>query len=99
MLCSMIYLLVFYLVLFLLTTDVPKLPLLSGEVDEEEREEKPTVIDKGANTLSPGSTPAKKKRENAQRIPNPYGDESNMLLPIFVAVAAFIPLLFCLCKL
>ena len=68
-------------------------------MDEEEREEKPTVIDKGANSPTPGSTPVKKKRENVQKTPNPYGDESNMLLPIFVAVAAFIPLLFCLCKL
>ena len=84
---------------FISTTEVPKLPLLSGEVDEEEREEKPTVIDKGANSPTPGSTPVKKKRENVQKTPNPYGDESNMLLPIFVAVAAFIPLLFCLCKL
>jgi len=82
-----------------LLEDVPKLPLLSGEVDEEEKEEKPTVIDKGINSPSPGSASVKKKRENAQRIPNPYGEESNMLLPIFVSIAAFIPLLFCLCKL
>ena len=90
---------VVYLILFLLHTDVPKLPLLSGEVDEEEKEEKPTVIDKGINSPSPGSASVKKKRENAPRIPNPYGEESNMLLPIFVSIAAFIPLLFCICKL
>jgi len=80
--------------------DVAKLPPLAGEMEEEEREEKPTVVDRSDSSPSPASTPMKKKRETANpKIPNPYGDESNMLLPIFVSVAAFVPLLFCLCKL
>jgi len=83
-----------------LLEDVAKLPPLAGEMEEEEREEKPTVVDRSDSSPSPASTPMKKKRETANpKIPNPYGDESNMLLPIFVSVAAFVPLLFCLCKL
>ncbi|KAH8041984.1 hypothetical protein HPB51_019725 [Rhipicephalus microplus] len=40
------------------------------------------------------------RRPSGPRSPNPYtGDDSSALLPIFVAIGAFIPLLFCLCKL
>lgn len=37
---------------------------------------------------------------NEQIVQNPYeSDESSYLIPILVAVGAFIPLLFCLCRL
>merc|ERR1712071_705049 len=59
-----------------LLEDVAKLPPLAGEMEEEEREEKPTVVDKSDSSPSPASTPMKKKRETANpKIPNPYGDE------------------------
>ncbi|XP_067683414.1 malectin-B-like [Haliotis asinina] len=74
--------------------DVPKLPALPGdssreEVEEEEEEE-----------VVPGKTP-KSRRPSGPKVKDPYAadDTSTMLLPVFVAIGAFIPLLFCLCKL
>ncbi|KAH8282333.1 hypothetical protein KR054_006916 [Drosophila jambulina] len=41
-----------------------------------------------------------KKSYSGPRQPNPYSmDDSSILLPVFIAIGAFIPLLFCLCKL
>jgi hypothetical protein len=79
---------------FLYFLDWPKLPPLPTEPEEEE----------------PGSEEAKEssvKRE-AKKLRNPSGpkakdpyesDDTTAMLPIFVAVGAFIPLVFCLCKL
>nr|CAG4641786.1 EOG090X081J [Eurycercus lamellatus] len=80
--------------------DVPKLPPMAGESDDEDvitRDHEPPV--KSQDSHKEPEAPARKKRESAPKIPNPYADESSTLLPIFVAVAAFIPFLFCLCKL
>ncbi|KAL3856767.1 hypothetical protein ACJMK2_011487 [Sinanodonta woodiana] len=74
--------------------DVPKLPALPGqdsfEKDEEEEEEEVTE-----------TKPAKSHRPSGPKVKDPYAadDTSTMLLPVFIAVGAFIPLLFCLCKL
>lgn len=44
--------------------------------------------------------PAKNRNPSGPRTPDPYSiDDSSMMLPVFVAIGAFIPLLFCLCKL
>ncbi|XP_068140100.1 malectin-A [Drosophila tropicalis] len=41
-----------------------------------------------------------KRPISGPRQPNPYSmDDSSILLPVFIAIGAFIPLLFCLCKL
>lgn len=74
--------------------DVPKLPPLPGadnrRDDEEEEEEEPVE-----------QKPSKRRRPSGPKAQDPYAsdDTSTMLLPVFVAVGAFIPLLFCLCKL
>lgn len=77
--------------------DVPKLPSLPGaeppplEDDEEEEEEE-----------SPETkSPSKSRRPSGPKAQDPYAadDTSTMLLPVFVAIGAFIPLLFCLCRL
>ncbi|XP_060595454.1 malectin-A-like [Ruditapes philippinarum] len=75
--------------------DVPKLPPLQGldgSTDEEEEEEEEVVND---------SKQKQNIRPSGPKVKDPYStdDTSTMLLPVFVAVGAFIPLLFCLCKL
>lgn len=73
--------------------DVPELPPMPGvekpQQDEEEEEEM--------------EEEAKKKRKipPTRKVQDPYAsdDTGSMMLPVFVAVGAFIPLLFCLCKL
>ncbi|KAL4223841.1 hypothetical protein ACF0H5_017306 [Mactra antiquata] len=75
--------------------DVPKLPSLQGmdtSQEEEEEEEEEVAND---------SKPKQARRPSGPKVKDPYStdDTSTMLLPVFVAVGAFIPLLFCLCKL
>lgn len=67
---------------------VPKLPPLPIEPDpiEEQREEPETIT--------------KNRRPSGPKQPDPYAmDDSSVMLPVFIAIGAFIPLLFCLCKL
>lgn len=74
---------------------MPKLPSLQGtdtNQEEDEEEEEEIVND---------SKPKQARRPSGPKVMDPYStdDTSTMLLPVFVAVGAFIPLLFCLCKL
>ncbi|XP_052851520.1 malectin [Drosophila gunungcola] len=53
----------------------------------------------GGDQLSQQSADSKRSY-SGPRQPNPYSmDDSSILLPVFIAIGAFIPLLFCLCKL
>ena len=73
-------------------TDVPKLPPLPrpGEDNEDEDDEEESKEDK----------PKKQRKLSGPKAINPYAnDESSMLIPIAVAIAVFLPTLFCLCKL
>jgi hypothetical protein len=81
---------------------VPKLaPLAGSEGDEDDVEEKPIEKDEPSAGVPPpsGSSSSPKKKREQPKITNPYSDESSTLLPIFVAIAAFVPFLFCLCRL
>ncbi|ESO97776.1 hypothetical protein LOTGIDRAFT_103588 [Lottia gigantea] len=75
--------------------DVPMLaPLPGGENsqdDIEEEEEEENEMPK----------PSKSRRPSGPKAKDPYAadDTSVMLLPVFIAIGAFLPLLFCLCKL
>lgn len=76
-------------------SDVPKLgPLqgLDGTMEEEEEEDEEMMNE---------SKQKQTHRPSGPKVKDPYStdDTSTMLLPVFVAVGAFIPLLFCLCKL
>ncbi|ELT91685.1 hypothetical protein CAPTEDRAFT_148335 [Capitella teleta] len=78
--------------------DVPELPALPGtdnEITEDETEEEDPEEEARAKASKHKRSPADKK------VQNPYAtdDTSSMMLPIVIALAAFIPLLFCLCKL
>ena len=61
------------------------------EEDEEEETDDPSDLKKSAKT----------RRPSGPKVQDPYAadDTGSMLLPMFVAIGAFIPLLFCLCKL
>ncbi|KAJ9579206.1 hypothetical protein L9F63_024687, partial [Diploptera punctata] len=68
---------------------IPKLPAIPTEPETEEYREE--VEDKKSG---------KNRRPSGPRTPDPYSvDDSSIMLPVFVAIGAFIPLLFCLCKL
>ncbi|KAK9886004.1 hypothetical protein WA026_014790 [Henosepilachna vigintioctopunctata] len=68
--------------------DVPKLPLIQMEPEKvEEAKDEPEVIPKN-------------RRPSPSKLPDPYTmDDSALMLPVFFAIGAFIPILFCLCKL
>ncbi|CAH0382084.1 unnamed protein product [Bemisia tabaci] len=69
--------------------DIPKLPPLQTE-DEWRREEVEEVP----------VPPTSKRRPSGPKTPDPYTlDDSSIMLPVFIAIGAFIPMLFCLCKL
>lgn len=68
---------------------VPKLPPIPTDPEPlEEYKEEPDVVPKS-------------RRPSGPKQPDPYtvDDDSSLMLPVFIAVGAFIPLLFCLCKL
>ncbi|GJQ83350.1 hypothetical protein Trydic_g18135 [Trypoxylus dichotomus] len=66
---------------------VPKLPPLEPEPIE--------VIKEEPNFIQP-----RNRRPSGPKQPDPYEvDDSSTMLPVFIAIGAFIPLLFCLCKL
>ena len=81
--------------MFLSPPDIPKLPPQPGTEanQEEEEEEEEDVLNE--SKIKPS------RRPSGPKVKDPYStdDTSTMLLPVFVAVGAFIPLLFCLCKL
>ncbi|CAG0884549.1 unnamed protein product [Darwinula stevensoni] len=73
--------------------EVPKLPPL-------EEEELPGVGDQSYKKEEWEKVTGKSKFASGSKISDPYsGDDSSMMLPIFVAIGCFIPVIFCLCKL
>ncbi|KAL9914508.1 malectin-like isoform 1-T4 [Glossina fuscipes fuscipes] len=65
-----------------------KLPALDNEED---------INDEFHELLSKTESP---RKTSGQQQTYPYSmDDSTLLLPVFIAIGAFIPLLFCLCKL
>lgn len=68
--------------------DVPKLPPLPPDPDPEDSREEPD------------EKVSKSRRPSGPKQPDPYlMDDSSVMLPVFIAIGAFIPFLFCLCKL
>lgn len=68
--------------------DVPKLAPVPVEPSPmEDYREEPEIVPKNLKPSGP-------------KQPDPYTmDDSSIMLPVFIAIGAFIPLLFCLCKL
>ena len=87
-------------------SDWPSLPPLPPDPDDEEEfldEDSMAGEDQGGLGGGPGgSGPSSKTRNpSGPRTRDPYeaDDSTSAMLPIFVAIGAFIPLVFCLCKL
>lgn len=69
--------------------DVPKLPPMPSEPEADEFKDE--VEEKKQ---------AKNRRPSGPKTPDPYqSDDPSIMLPVFVVIGAFIPILFCLCKL
>lgn len=84
-------------ILFCLFEEIPKLPPITQEevpdepfFEEEEEEDllgKPTSVRRNLKTSGP-------------KVIDPYSeDQSSILLPLIIALAAIIPVIFCLCRL
>ncbi|XP_055920200.1 malectin [Eupeodes corollae] len=90
--------------------DNPKInafALLKGDVESIPRlppiamEERATPLETEIPIEDIVEKPSLKSRKTSgPKQPNPYTmDDSSVMLPVFIAIGAFIPLLFCLCKL
>ncbi|BFZ18208.1 hypothetical protein BsWGS_21247 [Bradybaena similaris] len=78
--------------------DVPRLPAIPNPdiVDQNDHDDDDEdVSDSGE------SEPRKARKPSGPKVKDPYAaeDTSTMLIPVFVAIGAFIPLVYCLCKL
>lgn len=75
-------------------SDIPKLPPLPGAESQREYEDEEEEVEEIEQK-------PKKRKPSGPKVKDPYAadDTSSILLPVFVAVGAFFPLLFCLCKL
>ena len=73
---------------FLDYIDWPQLPPLQLETEEEAVTDQ--IKDSQGQNRNPSGPKARDPYEN---------DETSAMLPIFVAIGAFIPLVFCMCKL
>ena len=82
--------------------DVPQLPAMPGfdEMQQQPEEFDSDDEDYDDDTASQ-SADKTYKRPSGPKVQDPYAadDTNSMLLPIVVAIGAFIPILFCLCKL
>nr|CAG4640954.1 EOG090X081J [Eulimnadia texana] len=76
--------------------EIPKLPPMFSEPELEKMDER---LSPKPDTKESDSSAKKKRSNNNARIPDPYMGDSSAMLPIFIAIAAFVPVLFCLCKL
>ncbi|XP_045136987.1 malectin-A-like isoform X1 [Portunus trituberculatus] len=83
--------------------DVPKLPPLprEEELDNEVEEPRQSATLQNTNTnQNSKQQQSAKRRPSGPRTPDPYAaDDTSSMLPVFVAIGAAIPILFCLCKL
>jgi len=68
---------------------------------EEEDEEGPTDPQQQQRGVKPDKQQRRRAAATEPRVIDPYAaeDPSSMMLPVIVAIGAFIPLVFCLCRL
>ncbi|XP_069970344.1 malectin-A [Penaeus vannamei] len=84
--------------------DVPKLQPLPREEDLDSDIEEPrpntNSLNQNANNQNNKQQSTAKRRPSGPRTPDPYAsDDTSSMLPVFVAIGAAVPILFCLCKL
>lgn len=79
--------------------DIPKLQSINSEQQEIDpmTTNTPIAIE---DDESEKITVKPNRKTSGPKQPNPYSmDDSSVMLPVFIAIGAFVPLLFCLCKL
>jgi len=85
--------------------DVPRLPMMHGDPEPTVKEHRVGRDGDDDDEVDDDERHWKKPRRHSaafeQKVQDPYAsdDPGSMLLPVIVAVGAFIPLLFCLCRL
>jgi len=99
-----LYYIVLYIVLHcivycitLYCIEIPTLPPLDTPEEEDELEDE----EDGEPLQKPPKPDDKiRKHTSGPKVQNPYAvsDSTSYIIPIFAAVAAFVPLLYCLCK-
>lgn len=73
-----------------LYTEIPQL----GPIPQDPEEYPTSIQEEEEETI------VRNRHTSGPRTPDPYSiDDSSVMLPVFIAIGAFIPLLFCLCKL
>ena len=76
--------------------NIPKLPPLEVDHMAEPALRIPDITDQPKTTKKS----SKSRRTSGPKQQDPYAlEDSTVMLPVFIAIGAFIPLLFCLCKL
>lgn len=82
---------------------IPRLPPLEETGSEHmyrNEEAQPQQEESAHKAKRQADAPKKSRKTSGPRQQDPYTlDDSTVMLPIFIAIGAFIPLLFCLCKL
>ena len=84
-----------------LFSDVPKLPPMPGTEKRAAPEPEPVEEEEEETDDDSRKPPKTRRPPSGPKVQDPYAkdDTSSMMLPVFIAIGAFIPLLFCLCKL
>ena len=91
-----------YLSNFFLRVDWPQLPALPDPEEEDD-----TLEDEDLDSMDGDGSPRRQgggqhqpRNPSGPKARDPYeNDDSTAMLPIFVAIGAFIPLVFCMCRL
>lgn len=75
---------------------IPKLPAIKKEIAPQQAQPPPPEPEPKVERRKP----SKPRKTSGPRQQDPYTlDDSTVMLPVFVVIGAFIPVLFCLCKL
>lgn len=83
---------------------IPKLQAVEEYFDQVLKDKKVEVYEPEEETIrnireTPKEEPPKIRKTSGPKNENPYAlDDSSSMLPIFIAIGAFVPLLICLCK-
>jgi hypothetical protein len=86
---------IFFVFSFFLIIEIPKLP----PIPEPEQPEEPIQTEEEESPAKPTTT-KRQLKTSGPKVVDPYtGDQSGSLMPLFIAIAAIIPVIFCLCRL
>ena len=79
-----------------LCPDIPALP--PPKLEQEDPGPLDQDQDQDTDEWNKPSTPNKFKKLSGPRTLNPYSSDESWFMPITVAIAVFLPILFCMCR-